>query len=232
MKSRPKALDLFCGAGGVSVGLNRAGFHVVGVDNRPQPHYPFADFMLGDAMKMDLSGFDLLWASPPCQAFTSLRWMYNAKSHPDLIGQIRKRFQASGIPYAIENVPAAPLKNPLLLCGSMFELGTDKAELRRHRLFECSFEVAQPKCQHGRKDRVIGVYGGHGRDRRRKFNGQDFSTAERRQAMGIDWMNGQALSQAIPPAYAEYIGRAALSLLQQDCNGRAGFGHKKSIDFV
>lgn len=135
----------------------------------------------------------------------------------------------SGKPYVIENVPGAPLKFPILLCGSMFNLGTNEAELRRHRLFEMPwFRELIPLCQHYDRQKVIGVYGGHGRDRRRikpatvgvwgKAGGsstrdgcQQFSTSERAEAMGIDWMTGAELSQAIPPAYTEFIGKQLIA---------------------
>jgi site-specific DNA-cytosine methylase len=56
----PRALDLFCCAGGASMGLARAGFIVTGVDVEEQSEYP-------------LDGFDFIWASPPCQAFTAYK---------------------------------------------------------------------------------------------------------------------------------------------------------------
>ena len=214
MSERFRALDLFCGAGGASTGLYRAGFDVTGVDIKAQPHYPFR-FIQSEAIRppLDLGQFDFIWASPPCQAHVSLRWMYNAKQHADLIPVTRNLLMASGKPYCIENVPGAKtLKTSILLCGSMFGLGAEGAELRRHRHFETSLAMLAPPCQH-LKGRVIGVYGGHGRDRRRKVNTQDFSTNARRAAMGIDWMNGTELSQAIPPAYSEFIGRAAMAHL-------------------
>ena len=230
---RPRLLDLFCGAGGAGMGYSRAGFDVVGVDINPQPRYPF-EFIQGDAMTFPLEGFDAIHASPPCQAYTPLRAMWNAREHANLVAPTRERLMATGLPYVIENVPGAPMTNPMVLCGSMFGLGTGDAELRRHRLFEVwPVFILTPACGHGQrpltagvyghaggsstreknKPRVIGVYGGHGRDRRRRTNTEGFSTEERREAMGIDWMTGNELSQAIPPAYTEYIGRRLIQVL-------------------
>lgn len=193
------------------MGLHRAGFDVTGVDIKPQPRYPFK-FIQADAMTFPLEGFDFIWASPPCQGFCDLKHMHNAKHHEDLLTPMRDRLQANGTPFVIENVPGAPLsRGAVRLCGSAFGLRTSSnAELRRHRYFEASFPMISPPCQHG-SGRVIGVYGGHGRDRRRKVKTQDFSTEERREAMGIDWMTGVELSQAIPPAYSEFIGKAFLA---------------------
>ena len=211
-----KLLDLFCGAGGCSVGYNRAGFEVVGVDIKPQKNYPF-EFHCADAFAfLEKHGreFDVIHASPPCQVFCKLKNMHNAKTHTDLLTPMRNGLQALGKPYIIENVEGAPMHRYIVLCGTMFGLGTEQAELRRHRRFEISPYIAPVEpCRHGRKSRVIGVYGGHGRDRRRTVNTQDFSTDERRDAMGIDWMNGQELSQAIPPAYTEWIGQRLMEAL-------------------
>jgi DNA (cytosine-5)-methyltransferase 1 len=205
-----KVLDLFCGAGGVSMGLHRAWPHaeIVGIDIKAQRRYPFT-FIQADALKptVTLADFDFIWASPPCQAHTSLKGMWNAKEHPDLIPQTRALLLASGRPWCMENVPGAPMQFSILLCGTMFGLGWQDAELRRHRLFETSQPLLAPNCQHKRKPRVIGVYGGHGRDRRRTVNTQDYPTDARREAMGIDWMMGNELSQAIPPAYSEFIAK-------------------------
>lgn len=209
-----KLLDLFCCAGGAGEGYRRAGFDVTGVDLRPQPHNPHR-FIRGDALEyLEAHGheYDAIHASPPCQAHCDLKHMWNAKKHTDLIAPTRELLKRTGKPYVIENVEGAPLTNPVILCGTMFGLGTDDAELRRHRLFEVNWPLfLRPQCEHGRKPRVIGVYGGHGRDRRRIANTQDFPTTARREAMGIDWMTGAELSQAIPPAYTEWIGRQLIA---------------------
>jgi DNA (cytosine-5)-methyltransferase 1 len=227
--SRPRLLDLFCGAGGAAVGYHRAGFEVVGVDVAPQPRYPF-EFHQADAMTFPLDGFDVIHASPPCQAFTSLRAMHNARPHADLLTPTRGRLVGWGGPYVIENVPGAPVRDPIMLCGSMFGLGVEDAELRRHRLFEVNPPLLlTPRCQHGTRD-TIGIYGGHVRNRRRtigiygegvrdsvrKFDKgvPDFTIEQGREAMGITWMTTAELSQAIPPAYTEFIGLELLRALR------------------
>lgn len=207
--NRPSALDLFCGAGGASMGLHRAGFDVVGVDVRPQPRYPFL-FVQADATQppFDLAAFDFIWASPPCQAFT-LAQRIQGNDHPDLIEPVRVMLAASGRPYAIENVTGAPLRRPIELCGAMFGLRT-----YRHRLFETSFPCPQPwhhaheliaptakmgrRVQDGEFIHVVG-----------NFSGVEIA----REAMGIDWMARDELSEAIPPAYGEFVALAARQAL-------------------
>lgn len=216
IKRRLRALDLFCGAGGAGAGLVAAGFDVLGVDLSPQPRYPF-EFMQADAIAFldgDLQAFDLIWASPPCQAHTAMKTMHNAKAHIDLIQPTRERLQRAGVRYVIENVVGAPLIDPIVLCGTMFALGTDDAELRRHRLFEANFPIPTPTCRHGIRPATIGVYGGHIRNRKRRDGSHargvaDFPTAAGQAAMGIDWMTLTEMSEAIPPAYSEFIGLAA-----------------------
>lgn len=196
---RPKALDLFCGAGGASMGLYRAGFDVVGVDIKPQPRYPFR-FHRADALAFPLEGYDFIWASPPCQAYTAARTIHGRK-HPELIEPTRARLEASGTAWCIENVPGAPLRHSIILCGSMF----GERRLIRHRLFELSWEWFElvPPCSHGPVTVSVFGHGGH------VYNG----VAEWKDVMGIDWMNRDELAQAIPPAYGEFIGRAALKQL-------------------
>lgn len=231
-----RALDLFCGAGGASVGLARAGFEVTGVDIEPQKRYPFK-FYQGDVLKISVEWcrqFDLIWTSPPCQAHSALKVLHNAKKHPDLIPQTRALLEKIGKPYIIENVVGASLTNPTVLCGTMFGLGVKDADLRRHRIFETTFPVQPLKCNHGARA-TIGVYGGHVRNRKRtisptghdlvanstarRLNREagypDFTIADGYEAMGINWMVRDELSQAIPPAYSEYIARQFLRTLDK-----------------
>lgn len=226
-----KLLDLFCCAGGAGMGYHRAGFEVVGVDLHPQPRYPF-EFRQADVLSLDAveiaREFDAIHASPPCQAHTAMKTMHNAREHLDLVPETRALLNATGLPWIMENVVGAPLQSPILLCGTMFGLGVEDAELRRHRLFETSFPIAlTPQCQHGGRA-TIGVYGGHVRNRqrartigiygegcrdsRRKLDKgvPDFTAEQGRIAMGIDWMTLAELSQAIPPAYTEWLGRQLL----------------------
>ena len=207
--SRPRLLDLFCCAGGAGMGYHRAGFDVVGVDIAPQPRYPF-EFHQGDALEyLAAHGheFDAIHASPPCQAFSNAqRIMGNA--HPQLIEQVRAALQASGKPYVIENVVGAPLVNPVQLVGTMFGLRT-----MRPRLFECSFPVpfALAPPAHAK----------HTKMGRRPKEGEfmhvvgHFSDVRAAQvAMGIDWMTGDELREAIPPAYTEFIGAHLMQALK------------------
>jgi DNA (cytosine-5)-methyltransferase 1 len=210
---RPVALDLFCKAGGATKGLQRAGFYVVGVDIEPQPNYCGDLFVQADALKppFDLRLFDFIWASPPCQAYTGMQRI-NTRSpkrdHPKLVEPVREMLRATGTPYVIENVPGAPLVDPITLCGSMFDLG-----VWRHRLFESNYFMLQPKCQHERCPKPIAVYGDHpqkpGDKTMRVYRARTLKQGHL--VMGIDWMTWRELTQAIPPAYSEFIGRAALN---------------------
>lgn len=302
-----KALDLFCCAGGATRGLQLAGFHVTGVDNKPQPRYVGDVFIQEDATKFRFSWtrefvggsmdhwpevcdrcgldwdrhYDFAWASPPCQAFTALRNLqrtqHGPKEYPNLIPQTREILIRSGVPFAIENVEGAPLGDSgylIVLCGTMFGLQTPDgtAEIRRHRLFETSFSIPlRPRCQHGheslsvtgsgldsnadrwlRRSSIAVTGNGATSDTRRSVmsvvgNGsprawdsarsprhramtvtggtpqsnvitnrlrKTFSVHDARAAMGIDWMPMKWLSQAIPPAYAHFIGEQAISYIR------------------
>ena len=212
-----KLLDLFCGAGGAAMGYHRAGFEVVGVDNRPQKNYPF-EFIQMDAFEaLERFGphFDAIHASPPCQAWVDSA---NKSKHPQLIEPVRDALKETGLPYVIENVDSAPLRDWVMLCGTMFGL-----KVIRHRLFECfpSFYFSPYSCNHwgsvaaGDFAAVYGKgaqgnrYTDSGGNQKRYLPPKSSWTMEFwSEAMGIDWMNRREMTQAIPPAYTEYIGKA------------------------
>jgi len=223
---KPKLLDLYCGAGGCSEGYRRAGFAPYGIDNNPKPlrHYPFP-YICMDALEtidkllrgegltfsngwiLSLHSFDAFHASPPCQKWSNMTKRWNRQDgHPDLIAPSRGKLASTGKPYVIENIEGAPLLDPVMLCGTMFGLCSGEYSLRRHRIFECSFgAVFAPAscCHQGKALPVYGHAGGQSKRDGLRFPG----TASWREGMGIDWMTGNELAEAIPPAFAEYIGK-------------------------
>lgn len=239
--TRPLLLDLFCGAGGASVGYHRAGFDVVGVDIKPQPTYPF-EFEQGDALHalnvMELPypslmagmrnwnryDFAAIHASPPCQFATQMNAARRARGvTTDRINYLTPTaaiLRRLGVPYVIENVVGAKrfFSPTLQLHGGMFGL-----KVHRPRLFECSFAVLAPKAPINRKP--VGVYG----DRpdpngRTRLNGGGRGTrsvmriaktlAEAQEAMDMPWADWKGCKEAIPPAYTEYIGKQLLAALE------------------
>jgi DNA (cytosine-5)-methyltransferase 1 len=257
-QGRPRLLDLFCGAGGCAKGYQLAGFDVVGVDHQPQPNYPFHAFE-GDALAVlrcllsgntfdggrGLSHFHAIHASPPCQAYTSLRTLQGDREYADLIEPTRELLKATGLPYVIENVEGArrALRDPVLICGSMFDPPLD---VKRHRYFEANWPLEPPMwpCRHKLWDyrypsldkrkrrafrtvpvhdggqvamsRVVGVHGNL------NYAGEG---ELRSRAMEIDWMTQAELTQAIPPAYTELIGR---QLLQEIRSQSQAHGEERS----
>lgn len=213
---KPLLLDGFCKAGGAGAGYHRAGFDVVGVDVEPQKRYPF-DFVCADFFEFVRDHgheFDAIHASPPCKPYTQMRSLarLSRKASPaaGLIPECRTILRTLGKPFVIENVPGArgELQSPLLLCGSSFGL-----DVRRHRLFESNVLLHGLHCAHHRQElrfpptgptrtgkmRVITVTTGGTLQ-------SGISVAQKRAAMGIDWMTGEELGDAIPPAYTQHIG--------------------------
>lgn len=204
---RPRLLDLFCCAGGAGMGYYEAGFDVHGVDIHPQPNYPFS-FSQADALEYLAEHgheFDAIHASPPCQRFVQTG-MYDRSKHPDLLTPLRPLLAQAGQPWVIENVPGAPMRVDVMLCGSMFGM-----PIRRHRWFEFwrPTTVLTPPCDHS--IRAIGVYG-HPRGANARWGRG--TAADWPAAMRIDWMTTKELSQAIPPDYTRFLGLDIIAALR------------------
>jgi DNA (cytosine-5)-methyltransferase 1 len=218
-----KVLDLFCKAGGAGFGYHLAGHEVVGVDWEPQPNYPF-EFHQADVLDfLPAHGheFEAIHASPCCWGYTTLNAL-SKREHVRMIPLLRKLLIASGRPWIIENVQnaKADMHNPIMLCGSSFGL-----RVRRHRLFETSFPLEAPPCDHrwqqldkrytvrrsvSRGNYLSGTVPVHGGMQLLREDGTqnvEWETGICREAMGIGWMNKQELNQAIPPAYTQWIGQ-------------------------
>lgn len=222
-----KCLDLFCGGFGAGHGYQRAGFDVTGVDFVERQHKPEGvAFIKADVRDVlaDLAflrQFDLVHTSPPCKVHTRLGHLVAAQGktpiHGDMVESTRAALLEAGVPFIIENVEGAPLRPDVLLCGSMFGLQVvdslgARRWLKRHRLFELggwgNYGMGlQPDCHHPRTDRPIGVYGSMGDEV--PDGGQTAETLDQARAlMGTPWMSWAAITQAIPPSYTEYLGRA------------------------
>jgi DNA (cytosine-5)-methyltransferase 1 len=199
------------------MGYHRAGFDVVGVDIDDQPAYPFR-FVRADALAppFDLAGFDAIHASPPCQRWSKAVKKANRDRFPDLLPPLRALLRASSRPYVIENGPRAPLVNPVQLCGSAFGM-----PIQRHRRFESNVMILSPGCAHGAYPRVyppawnrttplrvLSISGGYTR------SSGDVPESEYAAAMEVGWMTRRHdISEAIPPAYTEHIGRHLLGMM-------------------
>ena len=208
-----RLLDLFCGAGGAAMGYHQAGFdEIVGVDIVPQPNYPFT-FIQADALAfMDAMmsgtediGYGLVHASPPCQRWSMGR---HSDNHPDLVEQTQEYLEIIGRPYVIENVPQAPLRRDVVLCGTQFGL-----DIKRHRVFETSFgPLLVPPCNHRWADPdapyLVAGHGGGWNLSHRNFR----TLAHAKALMGMDWItHRREVTEAIPPAYTKFIGEQFLA---------------------
>lgn len=229
-----RILDLFCCQGGASHGYFDAGFEVVGIDIEQQPRYQFG-FAHADALKSleqllageavffgphnprttrfmrryGLEDFDAIHASPPCQLYSKTHRI-NRSNFPDLIGPTRVLLEQTGLPYVIENVEDArnELRNPVMLCGAMFGI-----ETYRHRLFETNWGFRQPgHPPHLAKTTKMGraVKAGEFMHVVGNFSGVDHG----RKVMGMPWANRDGLREAIPPVYADWVGRQLMNRLE------------------
>jgi len=190
------------------MGYHRAGFEVVGVDIKPQKHYPF-EFHQADAMTYPLDGFDVIHASPPCQHYSY--GTPDKSKHKGILPEVRDMLKASGIPWVIENVPGSPMRRDARICGCMVGL----PKIRRVRYFEFydpSIFALLPGCNHILNAITVT---GHGTTSGNRITwGRNIKVSEMRDAMGIGWMNRDELSQAIPPAYTLWIGLQIMEYLR------------------
>lgn len=189
--TKPLLLDLCCAQGGAGEGYTRAGFEVVGVDIDPQPRNPH-EFIQADVLDVladedFILGFDVIHASPPCQRYANVtRWRGSQDNHPDLLPKVLGALEGIGLPYVVENVPGAPLRVDLTLCGSQMGL-----RVKRHRNFQSNVPLAAPDtpCRHEGLLPFV--------------HKQERAYAD---AMGCTWMTAQGARESIPPAYTEFIG--------------------------
>jgi len=205
-----KALDLFCGGGGATRGLQQAGYHVTGVDSRLQPHYCGDAFIQGDAfdyLARDLSDYDLIWASPACQGHSILTPTRYKGNHEIQLPRVLELLRGQLVPYIVENVEGAQMymHDPIMLCGSMFGL-----EIWRHRWFELGNTDAfflLPPCNHDGHPILISGRGMRGVAKGGTRPAEPLK-ALKIQGIGIDWMVTKELDQAIPPAYSRFLAEA------------------------
>lgn len=219
MSDLPKLLDLFCGAGGCSVGYSRAGFDVTGVDITDHQDYPFS-LIVADAMDVltdldFLRRFDVVHASPPCPRYSiATKATKSSDNHPDLVGPVRDALNAWGGIWTMENVPGAPMPSAVTVCGKAMGLRW----IKRHRLFESNRFLMVPGCACDAQG-AVSVFGHSGEDRRKTAGGirQHVPIAEVRDLMGVPWMSSRDdISDAIPPAYTEYIGQQLMDHLSRE----------------
>lgn len=209
-----RLLDLYCCAGGASLGYEQAGFEVVGVDINPQPKYR-GKFIQADAieyLKANWQNFDAVHASPPCQKYSlsSMQFRRAGKQYVDLVKPTRDALIETGLPHILENVPGSPLINPIVLCGSMFGIRT-----YRHRLFESNITLIAPRhpahiapnAKMGRpiKGNEFIQYVGH-------FPGVKIV----QEMTGLTWLGQAELAQSIPPQYTRYLGAQLISYLTNE----------------
>ena len=223
------ALDLFSGGGGACIGLQWAGFEVVGIDIQMHPNYP-GHFILADVLRLpvDIHDFDFIWASPPCQRFSIATNHVEDKErvYVDLIPKTRELLK--GHPFTcIENVPQAPIRPDVVLTGGSVGL----PYIFRKRAFELSFFTMYPKPATGytyfSEDKSVGI----GIPITKKMEGMNKIDRQRRRELGLKCraditkvkavmgipesqpMTYAELGEAVPPRYAEFIASQARKLM-------------------
>lgn len=239
---RPVLLDFYCKAGGAAKGYQEAGFFVIGVDHDPQPNYAGDEFIQADVLgvlgrliggcwiatqpgrAIQLAAVAAVHASPPCQNSSDLRHRTGGE-YPELIPETRELLRATGLPYVIENVEGSALIDPVRICGASI----DGLRVIRHRMFESNIPLVGIDCPERHPlvftyDKRKGHYGQLDQDTSyvQVTGGGNCTIANKRAAMGVEWMTGVEANEAIPPAYARHIGlqlRAAqgIQVTVDDC---------------
>ena len=224
-----RALDLFCGAGGATMGMRAAGFEVTGVDQvarRPDRSLknPMADkVIICDVRRLAaefLMEFDFVWASPPCQKFSAARRISPSKKPTvNLIPLTRLLIEKSGVPGVIENVPAAPLRKDFVLTGPM----VGEPGMVRKRVFEFVNMPPPPPAVEicARAADIVSLSGNSApmapkvTKSYEKFNAMPRAEqlAWKQRAIGAPWMNWHECNDAVPARYAFLIARHAMEHL-------------------
>jgi DNA (cytosine-5)-methyltransferase 1 len=212
-----KLLDLFCSAGGCSVGYLQAArdlglsIEITGIDVKPQPNYPF-HFIQADAVDYADSMLKLythVHASPPCQAYSNGTAGGRAKGidYAELYEPIRDIFYRSNLPCIIENVPGSPIRKDVVLTGLMFNLRVIRA-----RWFECvNFFMMAPQRPYLKRGAVrhrgeyAVVFGSgnwkNGNAKNVRYRGPGSTIKEAWSiAMGIDWMTTTGIGTGHTPS--------------------------------
>lgn len=206
----PVLADWCSGAGGASAGYQLAGFHTVGFDVKRQPRYPgcfvLAD-VTADASPVD-AAFDAFHGSPPCTDHRRSRQREVGTGW--ILGRCRERFELTGRPWVIENVPGAPMRPDYQLCGCMYGLADGELMIRRERWFETSWRgfALRAPCLHLLPAAIVLRHGARRESPRPRTTRQrgHIPQAVARRLMGIDWMTERELGDAIPPVYTADIG--------------------------
>jgi len=216
-----KLLDLYSGAGMASDGYKNAGFEIAGIDINLQPNYPY-HFTQGDALEVlesDLpETFDIIHASPPCQAHTRAKHLRIAQGgdskYEDFLTptlEILNRKWSHKV-WIVENVPGSPgMEKAVIHCGSSYDL-----QVRRHRLFLSNIKISGSTCNHKKQGRPWGVYHVM-KDSIPKGGRTVTSLKHGLEAMGIQreipW---HSLKEGIPPKYTENIGKQIMKVKGYD----------------
>jgi DNA (cytosine-5)-methyltransferase 1 len=210
-----RMLDAFSGESGSGMGYHLAGFaEVDAVDIVQRKRNPF-HFIKADAFEYIRQYghlYDFIHASPDCHDHSR----GNKGAHLSAgtgwqLTEVIGLLESIGVPYIVENVAGGQkyMKNPVLLCGSMFG-----KPLIRHRYFQSNIVLPQPEHRcwpkgSAKRGEVITI-----------SNKVTWQKAENRrvglwrEVMEMPWASRDGLLQAVPPFYTAYLGRYMLDAIR------------------